>query len=112
MGILDRLFGRKAQQETVTKSREEIQAECSHATLLGRWDSVDDMGKEDKAVRFVCDSCHAEFSPEDTERIREGHATRLREQLRAEEATAAEEAAAEAKAAESTEGSEEARPQS
>lgn len=96
MGILDRLFGRKSQQATVTKSREEIQAECTHTTLLGRWDSVEDMGKEDKAVRFVCDSCHAEFSPEETERIREGHSTRLREQFEADEAQAAEEAAAEA----------------
>jgi hypothetical protein len=90
MGILDKLLGRNKRTQVVTKSREEIQAECPHTTLLARWDSVDDMGKNEKATSFVCDSCHAEFSPDETEAIRAGHSERLRQQFEQEAEDAAE----------------------
>lgn len=101
MGILDKLFGRNKRTATVTRTREEIQADCPHTTLLARWDSVEDMGKNDKATKFICDSCHAEFSPNQTDTIREGHAERLRVSL-AEEAREEERIEQEARDAEET----------
>lgn len=73
MSFLNKLFGRssEATEEAQTLTTEEIQANCVHGTLTGRWDSVEDMGYIDRATRFVCESCHAEFTPEEARRIQE-----------------------------------------
>jgi hypothetical protein len=72
MGFLDKLFGRKTEEAAAPeRTLEEIQAECPHSTVSGRWDSVEDMGKEDKATRFVCEACNAEFSLEEMRELRD-----------------------------------------
>ena len=78
MGMFDRLFGRKSNIVVApTKTPAEIQAACPHASLMGRWGSADDMGKEDKISEFVCDACHASFTPEVGRELRATMAERL-----------------------------------
>jgi hypothetical protein len=73
MGLLDKLFGGKTKaSDTAT-----ISVECPHAVLVPRWDNVQDMGREDKATRFMCEACHEEFTPEAAQTIRETMNERL-----------------------------------
>jgi hypothetical protein len=79
MGILDKLFGggKKQQQPAVA-----VEAPpCPHAVLVPRWDSVEDMGKEDKATRYMCEGCHQVFSPAEAQELRESIAQRMQESL-------------------------------
>ena len=69
-----KLFGHK-KQAAPTATMPQI--ECPHAVLVARWDSVEDMGKEDKATRFMCEACHEMFTPEQAAEIREGVAHKL-----------------------------------
>ena len=76
MSILDRLFkGRAAAKARQTPGGE---VECPHLALAPRWDSAVDMGHEDRATSYVCDSCHRTFDPSSVERIRHEAAARLR----------------------------------
>ncbi len=38
---------------------------CPHTALVPRWDSIDDMGKEDRATSYFCQGCERVFSPEE-----------------------------------------------
>ena len=38
---------------------------CPHTALVPRWDSVDDMGKEDRATSYFCQGCEQTFTPEE-----------------------------------------------
>ena len=78
-----KLFGNK-KQPAATATLPQI--ECPHAVLVPRWDSIEDMGKEDKATRFMCESCHEEFSPEQAKGLREGISAKLIGQEEAERA--------------------------
>jgi hypothetical protein len=72
------LFGRKReQQQTATQEK----PECLHIGLTARWDSVEDMGNDEKATSYVCSSCNAEFTPDEARRIRETQADQLRKDL-------------------------------
>lgn len=77
MGIFDKLFGGKPKVAAPAKSTSELQAECPHIALMGRWDSAADMGKDDKVTAFICDACHTSFSPEEGRRLRVTTADRL-----------------------------------
>jgi hypothetical protein len=71
MGFFSKLFGRSSETETApARPIEEVQAECPHSTVTGRWDSVEDMGHEDRATKFVCESCQAEFTIEEMRDLR------------------------------------------
>lgn len=35
---------------------------CPHTTLTPRWDSVADMGKDDKVTSYMCESCQGSFT--------------------------------------------------
>lgn len=75
MGIFSKLFGGGKSKEAETQVIESV--ECPHAVLVSRWDSVKDMGHEDRATRFMCEACHKEFSPEEATKIRETIAERM-----------------------------------
>ena len=75
MGLFNKLFGGSKPKETTAVIEP---PPCSHAVLVARWDSVEDMGKEEKATRFMCEACHQEFTPEEAREIRSGS---LRETL-------------------------------
>ncbi len=54
---------------------------CPHTTLVSHWDSVADMGKEDKVTSYRCDSCEQEFTAEEGRRLRETEAERVQREL-------------------------------
>ena len=66
MSFLKNLFG-KSQQATPVAQEPVV---CSHVSLVARWDSVEDMGKEEKATYFVCEACGERFSPEEARKLR------------------------------------------
>jgi hypothetical protein len=57
MGLLSKIFGREE-----PKDAEALAVECPHRALTARWDSLEDIGKEERATSFRCESCGAEFS--------------------------------------------------
>jgi hypothetical protein len=71
------LFGRKRSQHTLTVEK----PACLHMALTARWDSVADMGNDDRATAFVCASCGAQFTPAEASTIRASQADQLRKDL-------------------------------
>jgi hypothetical protein len=72
MGLLAKLMKRET-------SAEDAQSEtCSHLMLTSRWDSLDDIGHEDRATSFHCESCDRFFSLEETQELRRKEAERIR----------------------------------
>ena len=49
------------------------EGECQHLVLLPRWDSVDDMGNEEKIVGYDCNTCKASFTLKEAENLRRRH---------------------------------------
>ncbi len=75
MGILQKLLGREKEEEQVV---EETPAECTHSSLVPRWDDPADIGKEDKASGWTCSSCNQAFTPAEREELRAADAERVR----------------------------------
>jgi hypothetical protein len=73
MGLLSKLFGGKKQEVVADVP---IVA-CPHSVLVPRWDSVQDMGIEDKATRFMCEACKQEFAPAEAAHLRDTLLERL-----------------------------------
>ena len=74
------LFSKKSDESEETKYTTSMQAEspeCPHGVLTPRWDSVEDMGKEDRATEFVCEACHKSFTPEEAEGLKATMTERL-----------------------------------
>jgi hypothetical protein len=69
MGLFGKLFGGKSKD--TAKVAEATMGACPHAVLVPRWESVQDMGREDKISRFMCEACQEEFSPEVAAELRE-----------------------------------------
>jgi hypothetical protein len=67
MSLLKKLFGAKAKVET-----EAERPACPHPAVVPRWDSVEDMGKLDKATSFVCTACDQAFTPEEAAPYQKG----------------------------------------
>ena len=71
------LFGKKQAQQAETPEM----PTCLHIGLTARWDSVEDMGHEDKATSYVCVTCEAEFTPAEATEVRSSQAEQLRKDL-------------------------------
>ena len=54
---------------------------CPHTSLVPHWDSMEDIGHEDRASEYRCDSCHQSFSRQDANVLRATEAERLRSAL-------------------------------
>lgn len=65
MSFLNKLFGRG--DSAVMERDDEVV--CPHKTLTARWDSADDMGKEDRATGFHCEGCGTDFSGDEGRRL-------------------------------------------
>ncbi|MCL6646648.1 MAG: hypothetical protein K6U88_17120 [Dehalococcoidia bacterium] len=59
-------LGRARRQE-----QEAGEAACPHMMLGQRWDSVADMGREDKVTEYRCQSCGQRFTPEEGRALRD-----------------------------------------
>lgn len=68
MGLLGKLLGRSEENKTEQAATSSVNPqECSHATVTPRWDAMEDMGKEDKAL-YVCDACHHTLTADEASR--------------------------------------------
>ncbi len=82
MRIFDKLLGRKpnAMADTGTVAEN---PPCPHTTLVPRWGTTADMGHEDKATGYDCDSCKQSFTAEQGRTLRRTEAERLKHTLEA-----------------------------
>lgn len=75
MGFLNKLFGKS---EAATLEREEAPAvTCPHTTLTPSWDSVADMGNEDKVTGYTCQGCSEQFTPAEGRALKASEAQRV-----------------------------------
>jgi len=82
MGLLSKMFGRG---DTATVEPELEHTNCPHTTLTPSWDSVADMGNEDKVTSYTCQGCAQEFSRAEGQELRRSEAERLQSGLMTEE---------------------------
>jgi hypothetical protein len=54
---------------------------CPHITLVPHWEKATDMGHEDRASSYTCDTCHQVFTAEAGRSLRQTEADRVRQQL-------------------------------
>lgn len=77
-----RFWKRRTQEASVV---EQVEArECPHVTLVPRWGSAADIGIEDRASAYLCDSCKRTFEPQEARALRSSEAERLRQELASE----------------------------
>ena len=76
--MFKRIFGKSDSSLTPAPRLETV---CLHTVLVPAWDSVEDMGKDQKVTRFTCESCHQEFSALEGRALRNPEAGRLNEEL-------------------------------
>lgn len=72
MSVLGRLFrhGEAQTGDAAQAGAGDVAVACPHMTLTARWDRVQDMGKEDLATAFHCESCGATLTGEEGRRLR------------------------------------------
>ena len=78
MGILGNLFGKRAEDKATLAAPP---VTCLHVILLPRWDSIDDMGNEEKVSSYVCESCGQSFSAEEGKELGRDEEARLKREL-------------------------------
>ena len=66
MSVLDKIFGGTKKESVAVEV-----PPCPHTTLTPRWDSVDDMGKEELATNYICEGCHESFTPDQVRELQE-----------------------------------------
>ena len=54
---------------------------CPHTTLVPRWESVADMGKEDQATSYTCEGCQGSFTAAAGRALRATEAARVQREL-------------------------------
>jgi hypothetical protein len=80
MGLFDKVRARKP-AVVDTPEAGAANPPCPHATLVPRWGSVSEMGQEDKATGYDCDSCKQSFTAEQGRDLRRTEAERLKRTL-------------------------------
>src|SRR5215204_6898968 len=78
MGLLSKMFGRG---DTATIEQEPEHTNCPHTTLTPSWDSVADMGNEDKVTSYTCQGCGQQFTRAEGQALRRSEAERLQSGL-------------------------------
>ncbi len=87
MGFLDRLFGKQRAIEERAGHRLQRQTAtaevppCPHTAITARWESVADMGKEDKATGYTCQGCGQSFTAAEGRTLRATEAERVQHEL-------------------------------
>ncbi|MGH2585721.1 MAG: hypothetical protein ACRDJE_12480 [Dehalococcoidia bacterium] len=89
MGFLNKLFGRgdradHAQTATIEQETGSTTT-CLHTSLTPSWDSVADMGQEDKVTGYACQACGQTFTPAEGRALRHSEANRVQSELKVSE---------------------------
>ena len=81
MGLLAKLLHRPEGSEFAEESdRSSVdEGACQHLVLTPRWDSVDDMGHEERATGYHCEACNADFTAEQGWALRSNEGERIRD---------------------------------
>ena len=95
--LAGRETGQTATQQAATRGRMEAEllgqrqrreqpaapavSPCPHTTLVPRWDSVADMGNEEKVTTYTCQGCNQSFSAAEGRALRATEAERVRREL-------------------------------
>ena len=82
MGFLNKLFGKG---DTATLEPQADDVTCLHTTLTPSWDSVADMGRDDKVTGYTCQGCGERFSPSEGRALRRSEADRVQSELKLED---------------------------
>lgn len=78
MGFIGKLFGHQDEDLGTVQVLERPEAEiCLHTAAAPEWDSLDDMGKEDRVARFRCPACGEVFEAAEYRRLQERDSERL-----------------------------------
>ena len=64
MSLLRKLTHKEGTEEQAVEEQT-FAPDCPHKALIPRWDSVEDMGKEDRATSYFCEGCERTFTPEE-----------------------------------------------
>jgi hypothetical protein len=71
MSLLRRLTGKDRQSGAEAREKQGTEAPepppCPHTALVPRWDSIEDMGKEEKATSYFCQGCERTFTVEEAQ---------------------------------------------
>lgn len=54
---------------------------CEHVALVARWESAEDIGKDERASGYKCEACGAEFTPTEAQRLRATEAARIKQRI-------------------------------
>jgi hypothetical protein len=65
--MLRKLFKGNNEEERQTTTEEIEAPPCPHTAIVARWDSVEDMGKDDKVSAYFCQGCNQVFTPEEAQ---------------------------------------------
>ena len=76
MKVLDKILRRHSGEEAPDAAVTDA-PECAHAVIVPRWDSVDDIGNEDNISGYRCETCSADFTPEEGHKLQESLADRV-----------------------------------
>ena len=74
-------FRRRRSGGGATAQAQAPEVACPHTSLVPHWDSMDDIGHEERASEYRCDSCQQAFTREDATVLRATEAERLRSLL-------------------------------
>ena len=77
MGLLDKLFNRSKSGATDAAPP----PPCPHTALTPRWDSVSDMGHDDKVSSYTCQGCRRSFSADEGRELLASEAERVQREL-------------------------------
>ncbi len=76
------LLGQRQRREApATAAPEAEAAPCPHTALTPRWDSVADMGKEDRVTAYTCQGCAQSFTPAEGQALKRHEAERVQATL-------------------------------
>ena len=71
MSLFRKISGKEKHQERerelaeLHEAYQEALESCPHVALAPRWDSVEDMGKPDKATSYYCQACNRTLTPDE-----------------------------------------------
>ena len=76
MKVLDKILRRHSHEDEPEAAVTDA-SKCAHAVIVPRWDRVDDIGNEDNVSGYRCETCSADFTPEEGRELQESLADRV-----------------------------------